>query len=388
LATPKQNTTYQLNPADTLTSVSEFLGIDEFELKHYHNNHCKNGSYIINSLPQGLKEIIIPPYVKIPKPKNKIIEDHIAMGAKWSVNEKYKVRYHWLERADDKTTMNSFSKAVTVEAVLKEGFLEVLFLTEDATLEKEKDDWLQMEEIAQIMSGIYKKVRLHVLPDGTITEIVNLSEIKSNWNIVKSKLLTRNGNSPEDKITDYIIESVDEEVKSRERMTNSLKYDYSYNFLLKGILNQLNANKSPEDTIATYPGFFPEPGKELVFQEQYNLAETNDGRLICEVKGIKNNSLQQTETIAAYLSEKLSDKMDIPEDMIEDLPQSVREKVLQKKNKKIEILSDKIDCTVTGTIQFKDAAGTVSALDCSVTCNYMKRYQKEYSISLKNCSNE
>jgi hypothetical protein len=383
---PTKISTYKITPGDTLASISDLLDVDEFELKHYHNNHCANGQFIVSSLPNHLVEIIIPDYLQTNNHKNKAT---VPQNELEKFETTYDVTYTWLEKIEKEETMNRFSKKIIMQYVLnKNDFKEVLFTTTDVLINKDKDEILQMEDIALIMAEIYKKINIKLSKHGQISAILNVEEIQKNWEVAKENLLLRNGNNPNDKITSYIIEEVNEHLKSEEKIVASLQYDYAFNLLLKGIQLKIAEAKNISMLNNFYYGFFPEPATAVLFEETYVPSSIQTNQLLYEVAGNAKKDESEIDLIANYLSEKLAHPLAIPDEMIADVPESLREKVLEKKNKRAKIFNEAIQFSSIGNIELENAIGTIFALKHSVSCTYLNEYKKEYTLSLKKIENE
>jgi hypothetical protein len=378
--------TFSIEPTDTLTTISELLGIDMFELVRYHNSYSKSNAYIINNvIPKHVHEIFVPDYINIPKRTSNIVDELTKKGMQWNVSATYNIINTWVEKIHNTEETHRFLKKIKLFAALKKDYVEVIFTTEDIRIDKEDDDIIQMEHIALIMAKMYERVVIQFSLRGEIVDVLNLEEIQDNWHMAKEQLLIRNGNSPNDGITAYIIEAVDEEVKASKYIAQSLQHDYTYRLLLSGIKTLFYKQKQQQvfkDTMV-YPSFFPEPIDDIHMHEQCNI-EQKGNTLFVTQNGLMHAKEIHINQIAHFIARQVAPLKDLPDKTLETLPKAIKQKIIEKRTYYKQHITENLTCGVKGAMHMhSEALGMLDYLEHTIYCTYASVYEKKYLLTVQ-----
>lgn len=377
---PPATKTYKLKKGDTLVSVSRQLGLEPAALRSYHNAHCKLQDLIGPELPKYMTEILIPlqeretdvAFVQEFKEDGLLIKSHTRLRAV----------SHWTETCKGEEKKTEFSKDLLLNFKKQNLFYELAVTTQKADLNKDREDWLQMEAIAHIMSQIYKSIVLKISFEGELLDLLNPTEVQYHWEIAKKQLLKRNGNHPDDKITQFIIETINEEVKDRKRILHSLQYDYLYAFLLKGIRDKLYKDGYISDSTATYPYFFTYPAEKIAFTERLT-GVRREGLLVhYETTAVSANKPEDEAFIGDYIASKLSHNPDIPKKMMKNLPDNLKKQLKAKKKQKEAIDGAELRFSQQGNLSVNRQTGMLHTLDYTIGASYKDDYTKEYGMQI------
>lgn len=286
IASHDKHRIYKIKKGDTLNSVALELGIEDRELRRYHNIYCAIPDLIEADFKSHLEFLILAPE----KSADAIEEKVEKKREKVSLASNYRLPFS-PERMDNSYKVKYTSK-ISDEIDVIELKINVKWIAVDANkyhlfeINRESDIYINGRLSDTMMSGLAVKTAevlypLKIVVDGSgkWIDIYNYSEIDNRWGKTKSEIL----DYYEGEVVESYIEHTEYVLENSERLLESLRSDYFLRTFFNGIHVEYTADYGFQNDL-----LFPlEKETESVFRVQHKMAPNLDdaGFIKIEQKG-------------------------------------------------------------------------------------------------------
>lgn len=274
--------TYKVKKGDTLKSVALELGIEDRELRRYHNIYCAIPDLIEADFKSHLEFVILAPEKtadeieeKVEKKAEKVslAKDYKLPFVPGGMNKKYKVHY----TSEVGTEIDTLEMDVSVKwlATDQNNFHLFEINRKSIYVNNETPDTV-MDELAAKTAEVLYPLKIVVDESGKWVDIYNYDEIEGRWRDTKNVIL----DYYKGEVTENYIDHVEIALESSVTLFKYLRSDY----FLRAFFNGIHVSYTADYSFKNEVNFPLEKDEESTFKVEQTISPFLDASYFVQVE--------------------------------------------------------------------------------------------------------